>query len=167
MSLCVKLFSWPNNAEISIVLSSTSWLAIELSYFNMGSSRVDMKVVLLGKEYGGKTSLSERYLYDRFSGNGLPYQAVSIFSKLLSSTFYLTLLLMLFFCCEFLCMFLLLWSFSIVQCRPDRSLLSLWIWYYHKTCACNSKWWNNHIILLCRPSALHLVPSVLMLVKDM
>lgn len=35
-------------------------------------SRVDMKVVLLGKEYGGKTSLVERYVYDRFSG--LPYQ---------------------------------------------------------------------------------------------
>ncbi|XP_067133623.1 ras-related protein Rab-24-like [Centruroides vittatus] len=31
-------------------------------------SRVDMKVVLLGKEYGGKTSLVERYVYDRFSG---------------------------------------------------------------------------------------------------
>lgn len=31
-------------------------------------SRVDMKVVLLGKEYGGKTSLVERYVYQRFSG---------------------------------------------------------------------------------------------------
>ncbi|XP_076372676.1 ras-related protein Rab-24-like isoform X2 [Tachypleus tridentatus] len=36
-------------------------------------SRVDLKVVLLGKEYGGKTSLVERYLYDRFKGNA-PYQ---------------------------------------------------------------------------------------------
>ena len=37
--------------------------------------RVDMKVVMLGREAGGKTSLVQRYLYDRFSGN-LPYQAV-------------------------------------------------------------------------------------------
>ncbi|KAK2138166.1 hypothetical protein NP493_79g02025 [Ridgeia piscesae] len=36
--------------------------------------RVDMKVVMLGREAGGKTSLVQRYLYDRFSGN-LPYQA--------------------------------------------------------------------------------------------
>ncbi|XP_076364053.1 ras-related protein Rab-24-like [Tachypleus tridentatus] len=35
--------------------------------------RVDIKIVLLGKEYGGKTSLLERYLYDRFNGD-LPYQ---------------------------------------------------------------------------------------------
>lgn len=35
-------------------------------------SRVDVKVVLLGKEYGGKTSLVERYLNDRFLD--LPYQ---------------------------------------------------------------------------------------------
>ena len=165
MSLCVKLFSWLNNAEISIVLSSTSWLAIELSYFNMGSSRVDMKVVLLGKEYGGKTSLSERYLYDRFSGNGLPYQAVSIFSKLwvhhsiwLCYWCYFSVVS---FCACFCC------SDRLALFSADISLLSQWIWYYHKTCACNSKWWNNHIILLCRPSALHLVPSVLMLVKDM
>ncbi|CAH1782749.1 unnamed protein product [Owenia fusiformis] len=39
----------------------------------MGASRVDMKVVLLGKEYGGKTSLVERYLHDRFAGD-TPYQ---------------------------------------------------------------------------------------------
>jgi len=36
-------------------------------------SRVDLKVVLLGKEYGGKTSLVERYLHDRFQGD-IPYQ---------------------------------------------------------------------------------------------
>lgn len=40
----------------------------------MSGSRVDMKVVLLGKEYGGKTSLVERYLHDRFN-EGVPYQA--------------------------------------------------------------------------------------------
>lgn len=34
-------------------------------------SKVDLKVVLLGKEFGGKTSLVERYLHDRF---GIPYQ---------------------------------------------------------------------------------------------
>lgn len=36
-------------------------------------SHVDLKVVLLGKEYGGKTSLVERYLYDRFDA-ATPYQ---------------------------------------------------------------------------------------------
>lgn len=36
-------------------------------------SRVDLKVVLLGSENVGKTSLLERYVYDRFRGN-LPYQ---------------------------------------------------------------------------------------------
>ncbi len=39
----------------------------------MSGSKVDAKVVLLGKEYGGKTSLVERYLHNRFSGD-LPYQ---------------------------------------------------------------------------------------------
>uniref|UniRef100_A0ABM0M0Z0 Ras-related protein Rab-24-like n=1 Tax=Saccoglossus kowalevskii TaxID=10224 RepID=A0ABM0M0Z0_SACKO len=39
----------------------------------MAGSRVDLKVVLLGKEYGGKTSLVERYLHDRFHGD-VPYQ---------------------------------------------------------------------------------------------
>jgi len=42
-------------------------------------SRVDLKVVLLGSEYVGKTSLLERYVYDRFRGN-LPYQNVSNFN---------------------------------------------------------------------------------------
>ena len=37
-------------------------------------SRVDMKIVLLGKEFGGKTSLAERYIHDRFLGT-VPYQA--------------------------------------------------------------------------------------------
>nr|CAD7591709.1 unnamed protein product [Timema genevievae] len=36
-------------------------------------SRVDLKIVLLGNEYVGKTSLSERYVYDRFK-YGAPYQ---------------------------------------------------------------------------------------------
>nr|QZX57783.1 ras-related protein Rab24 [Locusta migratoria] len=36
-------------------------------------SKVDVKVVLLGSEYVGKTSLLERYVHDRFRGN-LPYQ---------------------------------------------------------------------------------------------
>jgi GTPase SAR1 family protein len=39
-------------------------------------SRVDLKVVLLGSEYVGKTSLLERYAYDRFRDN-FPYQNVS------------------------------------------------------------------------------------------
>ena len=41
----------------------------------MSGSRVDLKVVLLGKEFGGKTSLVERYLHDRFHGD-VPYQNV-------------------------------------------------------------------------------------------
>ncbi|XP_049812808.1 ras-related protein Rab-24-like [Schistocerca nitens] len=36
-------------------------------------SKVDVKVVLLGSEYVGKTSLLERYVHDRFRSN-LPYQ---------------------------------------------------------------------------------------------
>lgn len=36
-------------------------------------SKVDAKVVLLGKEYSGKTSLVERYLHHRFNDN-VPYQ---------------------------------------------------------------------------------------------
>lgn len=40
-----------------------------------GADKVDMKVVLLGKEFGGKTSLVERYLRNYFTGN-VPYQAV-------------------------------------------------------------------------------------------
>ncbi|XP_065175023.1 ras-related protein Rab-24-like [Sycon ciliatum] len=37
------------------------------------AAKVDMKVVLLGKEFGGKTSLVERFLHERFAG-GAPYQ---------------------------------------------------------------------------------------------
>jgi GTPase SAR1 family protein len=37
---------------------------------------MDLKVVLLGSAFVGKTSLLERYVYDRFSGN-VPYQNVS------------------------------------------------------------------------------------------
>lgn len=36
-------------------------------------SKVDAKVVLLGKEFSGKTSLVERYLHERFNEN-VPYQ---------------------------------------------------------------------------------------------
>lgn len=39
----------------------------------MSGNKVDVKVVLLGKEYGGKTSLVERYLHNRFNDE-LPYQ---------------------------------------------------------------------------------------------
>lgn len=37
---------------------------------------MDLKVVLLGKEYGGKTSLVERYIHNKFNSNA-PYQSVS------------------------------------------------------------------------------------------
>ena len=40
----------------------------------MASGKVDLKVVLLGKEYGGKTSLVERYIHGKFNENA-PYQA--------------------------------------------------------------------------------------------
>ena len=38
----------------------------------MSRQRVDVKVVMLGKEYVGKTSLVERYVHDRFLVG--PYQ---------------------------------------------------------------------------------------------
>lgn len=42
----------------------------------MSGQRVDVKVVMLGKEFVGKTSLVERYVHNRFL-NG-PYQNVSM-----------------------------------------------------------------------------------------
>jgi len=39
----------------------------------MSNQKVDLKVVLLGKEYGGKTSVVERFIHERFNEN-LPYQ---------------------------------------------------------------------------------------------
>lgn len=41
------------------------------------ANKVDAKVVLLGKEYSGKTCLVERYLHGRFSKD-IPYQNVGI-----------------------------------------------------------------------------------------
>jgi len=38
-------------------------------------SRVDCKVVLLGREFAGKTSLVERYLHDRWLGDTTSYQS--------------------------------------------------------------------------------------------
>lgn len=40
------------------------------------AGKVDLKVVLLGKEFGGKTSLVERYIHNKFSAQA-PYQSVS------------------------------------------------------------------------------------------
>lgn len=40
----------------------------------MAGSRVDAKIVLLGKSYAGKTSIVERYLKNRFLGDTVPYQ---------------------------------------------------------------------------------------------
>lgn len=42
----------------------------------MSGQRVDAKVVMLGKEYVGKTSLVERYVHNRFLVG--PYQNVSV-----------------------------------------------------------------------------------------
>lgn len=42
----------------------------------MSGQRVDVKVVMLGKEYVGKTSLVERYVHNRFLVG--PYQNVSV-----------------------------------------------------------------------------------------
>jgi Ras-related protein Rab-24 len=44
------------------------------------AAKVDLKVVLLGKEYGGKTSLVERFLHGKF-GN-VPYQSVGVLTML-------------------------------------------------------------------------------------
>ena len=38
-------------------------------------ARVDCKVVLLGREFAGKTSLVERYLHDRWLGDTTSYQS--------------------------------------------------------------------------------------------
>ena len=40
------------------------------------AGKVDLKVVLLGKEFGGKTSLVERYIHGKFNSQA-PYQSVS------------------------------------------------------------------------------------------
>ena len=45
------------------------------------AGKVDLKVVLLGKEYGGKTSLVERYIHGKFNANA-PYQSVSLESRM-------------------------------------------------------------------------------------
>ncbi|CAI8058228.1 Ras-related protein Rab-24 [Geodia barretti] len=45
-----------------------------LSLSRKMAGKVDLKVVLLGKEYGGKTSLVERYIHNKFNSNA-PYQS--------------------------------------------------------------------------------------------
>ena len=47
----------------------------------MANAKVDCKVVLLGKEYGGKTSLVERFVHGKFQdGNGSYQNVCSIYS---------------------------------------------------------------------------------------
>ena len=46
------------------------------------ANKVDAKVVLLGKEYSGKTCLVERYLHGRFNKD-IPYQNVSTLNAIL------------------------------------------------------------------------------------
>lgn len=48
----------------------------------MATGKVDMKIVMLGKEYVGKTCLAQRYLHERFSESG-NYMAVSIAKNIL------------------------------------------------------------------------------------
>ena len=43
----------------------------------MANAKVDCKVVLLGKEYGGKTSLVERFVHGKFQDGTGSYQNVS------------------------------------------------------------------------------------------
>lgn len=45
----------------------------------MANAKVDCKVVLLGKEYGGKTSLVERFVHGKFQDGNGTYQNVSIY----------------------------------------------------------------------------------------
>ena len=52
----------------------------------MAHQKVDVKVVLLGKEYGGKTSLVERYIHERFNSNQ-PYQNVSFHVQIYSKVY--------------------------------------------------------------------------------
>lgn len=47
------------------------------------AGKVDLKVVLLGKEYGGKTSLVERYIHGKFNSQA-PYQSVSKITRSLT-----------------------------------------------------------------------------------
>ncbi|RWS28424.1 ras-related protein Rab-24-like isoform X2, partial [Leptotrombidium deliense] len=51
-------------------------IEVTLLLYSFAMSRVDVKVVLLGKEFGGKTSLVERYVHRRFSEKSMnKYQA--------------------------------------------------------------------------------------------
>ena len=53
----------------------------------MANAKVDCKVVLLGKEYGGKTSLVERFVHGKFQ-DGNAYQNVSDYLFVHLSRFY-------------------------------------------------------------------------------
>lgn len=48
----------------------------------MSGGKVDIKVVLLGKSFAGKTSLVERYIHNRFIGDTVPYQNVIVIHAL-------------------------------------------------------------------------------------
>ena len=61
--------------KISSIQTYIFFIELKLRGGEMGT-KVDLKVVLLGKEYGGKTSLAERFLYTRFQEH-VPYQNVS------------------------------------------------------------------------------------------
>ena len=52
------------------LLPRINWFA------KMSGGKVDIKVVLLGKSYAGKTTLVNRFISNRFLGDTVPYQNV-------------------------------------------------------------------------------------------
>ena len=53
-----------------------AFIIVDICDLSRMANKVDAKVVLLGKEYSGKTCLVERYLHARFNKD-VPYQNVS------------------------------------------------------------------------------------------
>ena len=56
----------------------------------MGSNTVDIKVVLIGAQYAGKTSIIHRFIHNRFLSD-VPYEAVCDLVIIKFVVFYYTL----------------------------------------------------------------------------